>query len=335
MEPASGSERPSIEGIPGKEVPMRPLRMAVLVLMLMAACAPRAAPAPAAQPRAPASGGEIMAPSAGGAPAAQPPQPLKEGAAARDRVVATPMPPGVNPPGLVPNPAARMIIKNAEMRLIVSHVDEALTRIEGLVADLGGYILNSRTWFQEGEKYAALTFAVPSERFEEALGRLRRIALRVADENTSGQDVSQEYVDLEARLANLEAAAARLREFLQQAKSVEEALEVEARLRELEGEIAQVKGRMNFLKGRSAYSLITVTLEPMRPTPTPTPTPTPVVWNPGQTFREATEVLGIIMRALVDLSIWVLVLGGPFVLPAALLTFAVYRLRNRHPPKAG
>jgi hypothetical protein len=176
MEPALGSERPSIEGIPGKEVPMRPLRMAVLVLMLMAACAPRAAPAPAAQPQAPASGGEIMAPSAGGAPAAQPPQPLKEGAAARDRVAATPMPPGVNPPGLVPNPAARMIIKNAEMRLIVSHVDEALTRIEGLVADLGGYILNSRTWFQEGEKYAALTFAVPSERFEEALGRLRRIA---------------------------------------------------------------------------------------------------------------------------------------------------------------
>ncbi|SNB67378.1 DUF4349 domain-containing protein [Thermoflexus hugenholtzii] len=313
---------------------MRPLPVGMILLMLMAACAPARA-TPAALPRAPASGGEVAVPPVGMGPAAQPPQPLKEEAAARDRLAATPMPPGVNPPGLVPNPAARMIIKNAEMRLIVSHVDEALTRIEGLVADLGGYILNSRTWFQEGEKYAALTFAVPSERFEEALGRLRRIALRVADENTSGQDVSPEYVDLEARLANLEAAAARLREFLQQAKSVEEALEVEARLRELEGEIAQVKGRMNFLKGRSAYSLITVTLEPMRPTPTPTPTPTPVVWNPGQTFQEATEVLGVIMRALVDLSIWVLVLGGPFILPAGLLTFVVYRLRNRHPPKAG
>ncbi|WP_376789183.1 DUF4349 domain-containing protein [Thermoflexus sp.] len=156
--------------------------------------------------------------------------------------------------------------------------------------------------------------------------------MKVVDENTSGQDVSQEYVDLEARLANLEAAAARLREFLKEAKSVEEALQVEARLRELEGEIAQVKGRMNFLKGRSAYSLITVILEPLRPTPTPTPTP--LVWNPGETFREATGVLGILLRGLVDISIWMLVRGGPFVLPAGAIAFAVYRLRNRHRPKA-
>ncbi len=306
---------------------MRPLWIGALVLTLMAACAPAATPKPAAPPQAPAPEGGIAAPPAGVMPFVQP---LKEEAPS-NRVAATPMPPGVNPPGMIPNPAVRMIIKNAEMRLIVSQVDEALTRIEGMVVDLGGYILNSRTWFQGEEKYAALTFAVPSERFEEALSRLRRIALRVADENTSGQDVSQEYVDLEARLANLEAATARLREFLQQAKSVEEALQVEIRLRELEGEIAQVKGRMNFLKGRSAYSLITVTLEPLRPTPAPDP----VVWDPRQTFQEATEALGMIMRALVDLSIWVLVLSGPFVLPAGLLTFVVYRLRNRHPPKAG
>uniref|UniRef100_UPI002ADE7980 DUF4349 domain-containing protein n=1 Tax=Thermoflexus sp. TaxID=1969742 RepID=UPI002ADE7980 len=111
-------------------------------------------------------------------------------------------------------------------------------------------------------------------------------------------------------------------------------LQVEARLRELEGEIAQVKGRMNFLKGRSTYSLITVILEPLRPTPTPTPTPTPVVWDPGETFREATGVLGILLRALVDISIWMLVLGGPLMLPAGAIAFVVYRLRNRHRPKA-
>jgi len=257
-----------------------------------------------------------------------------KGAPAAGAPAATPVAVAVNPPGVIPNPAVRMIIKNAEMRLVVSSVDEALTRIEGLVADVGGYILNSRTWFQNGEKYASLTFAVPSERFEETLGRLRRIGVKVADESTSGQDVSQEYVDLEARLANLEAAAARLREFLKEAKSVEEALQVEARLRELEGEIAQVKGRMNFLKGRSAYSLITVILEPLRPTPTPTPTPTPIIWDPGETFREATGVLGLLLRALVDLSIWMLVLGGPFILPAGAIAFVVYRLRNRHRPKS-
>lgn len=308
---------------------MRPLLPGIVLGLLLAACAPAARPTPAEAPRAPAAVRPQIE-SAGG-PVAEDTQRLK-GAPAIGAPAATPV--VVNPPGVLPNPAVRMIIKNAEMRLVVSSVDEALTRIEGLVTDVGGYILSSRTWFQEEEKYASLTFVVPSERFEETLGRLRRIGVRVADENTSGQDVSQEYVDLEARLANLEAAAARLREFLKEAKSVEEALQVEARLRELEGEIAQVKGRMNFLKGRSAYSLITVILEPLRPTPTPTPTPAPVVWDPGETFREATDVLGILLRALVDISIWILVLGGPFMLPAGVIAFAVYRLRNRHRPKA-
>uniref|UniRef100_UPI002ADDFAED DUF4349 domain-containing protein n=1 Tax=Thermoflexus sp. TaxID=1969742 RepID=UPI002ADDFAED len=239
---------------------MRPLFVGIILGMLLVACAPVARPIPGEMSQAP----EAVQPqikSAGGPQA-------EDARALKGAPPATPVAVAVNPPGGIPNPAVRMIIKNAEMRLVVSSVDEALTRIEGLVADMGGYILNSRTWFQDEEKYASLTFAVPSERFEEALGRLRRIATKVADENTSGQDVSQEYVDLEARLANLEAAAARLREFLKEAKSVEEALQVEARLRELEGEIAQVKGRMNFLKGRSTYSLITVILEPLRPTPT-------------------------------------------------------------------
>lgn len=309
---------------------MRPLLIGMALGMLLAACAPAARPTPAGVPRAPA---EVQQFGRAGGPEAEDAQRLK-GAPAAGAPAATPVAVAVNPPGVIPNPAVRMIIKNAEMRLVVSSVDEALTRIEGLVADVGGYILNSRTWFQNGEKYASLTFAVPSERFEETLGRLRRIGVKVADESTSGQDVSQEYVDLEARLANLEAAAARLREFLKEAKSVEEALQVEARLRELEGEIAQVKGRMNFLKGRSAYSLITVILEPPRPTPTPTPTPTPIIWDPGETFREATGVLGLLLRALVDLSIWMLVLGGPFILPAGAIAFVVYRLRNRHRPKS-
>ncbi|MCS7252137.1 MAG: DUF4349 domain-containing protein [Thermoflexus sp.] len=305
---------------------MRSLSVGMILGMLLVACARVARPTPVEMPQAmPLAKPQIE--SAGG-PQAENAQMLK------GAPPATPVAVAVNPPGVIPNPAVRMIIKNAEMRLVVSSVDEALTRIEGLVADMGGYILNTRTWFQDEEKYASLTFAVPSERFEETLGRLRRIATRVADENTSGQDVSQEYVDLEARLANLEAAVARLREFLKEAKSVEEALQVEVRLRELEGEIAQVKGRMNFLKGRAAYSLITVILEPQRPTPTPASTPTPVMWDPRETFREATGVLGILLQALVDISIWMLVLGGPFMLPAGAITFVVYRLRNRHQSKS-
>lgn len=300
---------------------MRPLSAGILaVLLFLAACHSQTASTPFAAPPG-AREGRPVREALGALPEAREQAPLSE----VGKAAPTPIP-------MVLNPAARMVIQNAEMRLEVAQVDEALTRIEALAVDAGGYILSARTWFEGGEKTASLTFAVPAERFAETLGRLRRIGLRVLEETTAGQDVSQEYVDLEARLANLEAAAARLREFLRAAGSVEEALQVEARLRELEGEIAQVKGRMNYLRGRSAYSLITVFLQPLRPTPTPTPTPTP--WSPGATFRDATRVLAVLLRGLVDLGIWAAVLGGPFAVPAGLVAFAVYRRRRRSAGRA-
>lgn len=73
---------------------------------------------------------------------------------------------------------------------------------------------------------------------------------------------------------------------------------------------------MNYLRGRSAYSLITVFLQPLRLTPTPTPTPTP--WSPGATFRNAPHVLAVLLRGWVDLGIWA----------AVLVAFAVHRRRS-------
>src|SRR4029079_16444262 len=110
---------------------------------------------------------------------------------------------------------------------------------------------------------------------------------RVLSEAASGTDATQEYVDAQSQLANLEATQARIRQFLEQAKTVEEALRVNARLTEIEGQIGQLKGRLQFLSQRAAYSTIAVQLQQPAPptptpsaTPTPSPTPTPeTLWN--------------------------------------------------------
>jgi hypothetical protein len=153
--------------------------------------------------------------------------------------------------------------------------------------------------------------------------------------------VTDEYVDLKSRLTNLEATRDRIREFLEQATTVEEALKVNEQLSNVEAQIEQVQGRMNYLFDRASYSTITVYLEPeippLTPTPTftPTPTPTPRPWNPGETFQDATSAMATILRVLVDALIWLLIIFVPLVvLPLALLWWLVRLLRGKNPQKA-
>lgn len=233
----------------------------------------------------------------------------------------------------------RLIIKNGDLTLEVEDTDVAIDRVTQIVSDLGGYIISSQTNFKqvyaESYKYASLTLGVPSDDFETAMRRLREIAVRVANESASGQDVTDEYVDLESRLGNLKATRDRIREFLNQAKTVEEALKVNDQLSDVEAEIEQVQGRMNYLFDRSSYSTITVYLEPVIPpvtptvTPTPQPTPTPTPWQPGQTFRAASSTLGEITRSLVDVAIYFGIVCLPFLIPLGVLVWLGFRLRKR------
>jgi hypothetical protein len=143
----------------------------------------------------------------------------------------------------------RMIIKDADMEILVEDTDVALARVTQLAADSGGYVLETQTSYRGELKHATLRLGVPSAQFEKVLNDLRGLGLRVLRETTSGQDVSAEYVDLKSRLGNLEATAARVREFLNDATKVEDALRVNQELSELEGQIEQIKGQMKYYEG--------------------------------------------------------------------------------------
>ncbi len=238
----------------------------------------------------------------------------------------------------------RMIIKNAEIKLLVEKTDTAIDRSMQIVGDVGGYIISSRVWYQEanGEnyKYASITIGVPVDQFETAMRRLRGVALRVLDENASGQDVTSEYVDLQSQVGNLEATRDRIRTFLADAKTVEESLRINQELTNIEAQIEQVKGRMNFLSNRSAYSTITINLEPDIPpviptaTPTASPTATPEPWNPAKTVHHATDAVTTIYQGLIELAIWFFVVVVPLLAPPALVIWIIYKVATRKSKKA-
>ncbi len=243
-----------------------------------------------------------------------------------------------NPAPGLPSSAGQMVIKDAEIELLVSDVDRALSQVTQMAADYGGYLVSSQTWYDGGFKYATLRLGIPSASFENALNYLRNVGLQVLKETATGQDVSAEYTDLQSRLSNLEATAARVRSFLEEAKTVEDSLRINATLSDLEGQIEQVKGQMKYYEGRAAFSSLVVTLTPQHPTPTPTFTPTPTPgWNPGATFHHASGVLVDLSKSTVDFLIWAVVVLGPALLAAGIVFWVGRSLlrRKRTRPRTG
>jgi hypothetical protein len=241
----------------------------------------------------------------------------------------------------------RKVIKNADVRLLVKDASVAVSRTTQTVSDLGGYIVSSRIWYQDyfgnSLMYATITIGIPVDEFEHALNRLRDLSIRVLDENASGEDVTNQYVDLQSQLTNLEATRDRIKSFLEQAKTVDEALQINQQLSDIESQIEQIKGQMNYLTDRSAFSTITVNFEPelpiLTPTPTPTiaPTHTPVPtatlapWKPGETFGDAKNTVTVAYRGIFEFLIWLLVVILPVVLPPALILWGLWKLLNRKP----
>lgn len=236
-----------------------------------------------------------------------------------------------------------LIIKSADMRLLVEDSDVAIDRLTQLVGDTGGYIISSRVWNQvhldgKSYKYATITIGVPVEAFERALNRLRGLAIQVLDENASGEDVTDQYVDLQSQLTNLEATRDRIKSFLDSASNVDEALRINQQLSEIERQIEEIKGRINYLQDRSAYSTITVNIEPklpeyVAPTPTPMPTPEPEPWKPGETFEHAKKTVVGAYQNIIEFLIWLFVVIVPILAPPVLIIWLIYKFITRKPNK--
>ena len=204
----------------------------------------------------------------------------------------------------------RLIIRNAALDLVVPDTEEAVDEISDLVDELDGYIVESNTYKYDEGLRAHLSLRVPAESLDSALEQIRDLATDVRRENISGQDVTEEYVDLQSNLRHLEATEDRLLEFLEEAEDTEAALEVYDRLQNIQAEIERVKGRMQYLKQSAAMATIMLDI-----TPDALAQPIQVGgWHPEGTLRNAFESLIKVLQFLVDALIVIVVLIAPVLL---------------------
>ena len=198
----------------------------------------------------------------------------------------------------------RLIIKNGDLALRVEDVPAATAAVSTLASEAGGFVVSSSTSGLERDLRAYITIRVPAERFETTLNQLEALAVRVLSHSVSGSDVTEEFVDLEARLRNLEATRDRLLDMLNKATRVQDALDVNLALSDVQGQIEQIQGRMRFLSESAAMSTINVSLEPVPVTPVLDEDG----WQPIQVARAALrDLLGfgqLLGNALIVLVVW-------------------------------
>ncbi|MFQ3663255.1 MAG: DUF4349 domain-containing protein [Chloroflexaceae bacterium] len=209
----------------------------------------------------------------------------------------------------------RLVIKTATLSIEVENVAEAEARISARAQELGGYVVSLQTDGTETERTAVITFRVPARRFDEALSGVEGLARKVFSRMISGDDVTEEFVDLESQLRNLEATRDRLLDLLGRAEKVEDALQVNQALTDVQGQIEQIQGRMKYLQQSAAFSTITVEIRPVPPPP-------PIIeedgWQPLNVAREALRGLIAFGKELVNLGI-ILLIWSPVWLPVLLL----------------
>ncbi|MFW6096736.1 MAG: DUF4349 domain-containing protein [Chloroflexota bacterium] len=227
-----------------------------------------------------------------------------------------------------PQVQEQLIIRTGNLEIVVEDTEAAIDEIARRTNATGGWVVSSDVFQRGTDKSGSMTIRVPVEQFDAMMNEIEALATEVLGSSTSGEDVTEEYVDRRARLENLEATADRVRSFLDEAENVEEALAVNAELSRLEGEIEAMRGRIQFLEQSAAYSTINVNI-----TPDALAQPIEVgSWRPTGVVRDAFSALITALQGLATVLIWVLVTLLPLalivLLPIAAIFFFIRRRRR-------
>lgn len=229
----------------------------------------------------------------------------------------------------------RKIIRNANLTVEVASPAETQRKIVSIAESHQGFVVTSESTQRTSEDKTKpeitinLIIRIPALQFNQAMEDIRAVATRVVQEKTTGQDVTEEFIDLEARIKNQKALEAQFIEIMKRAGKVEDALEVQRELADVRTEIEKLEGRRRFLANQASLSTINVTLQP----PTiPIINATGFWHSVRAAFADGVDVAMAIVLFLIRAIVAFLPVLVIIVLPAALITKLVVRRWRRGRP---
>ncbi len=233
-----------------------------------------------------------------------------------------------------PRPAVGdlLIIKTGSMTLQVAGMDAAVDAATKQIDALGGYASASERYGEDENQYASITFRIPADRWDEALSGLRGLAIKVLDERTGTQDVTDQVVDLGARITNLRATETALQGIMTQATEIKDVLAVQAELTQVRGEIERLTAERGNLEAQAAMSTLTVNFA-LKPDPILVETQG---FDAGTEVERASASLVGALQGLATAGIWFAIAWVPILLALGILVaiglWVFGRVRGRMEP---
>jgi len=229
-----------------------------------------------------------------------------------------------------PNITDRKIATDISMSLLVKNVSETSNKVIDLAVNNGGYLVNLSTNTGESGSNSTITIRVPSNQTKLIVEQLRQMSVRVVSENISGYDITDQYVDYDAKLEGLNNTKTRFLDILNKAVTVDEILRVQQAINDNQTQIDGVKGQLKYLGGISSTALFTVSIstdELSLPYSSNTP------WRPMVIIKNAVRSLMSTFRIGVNALIWIIVYSIIWI--PALIVYKIVRriIRKRIPNK--
>ncbi len=218
---------------------------------------------------------------------------------------------------------SQKVIQTASLSLHVEDVRETAEVVNQKVSEWGGFVENSNVTRYDTSYSAYMTLRVPKEQFAAAIVALKDLSIYVSNEYSNAEDVTETYLDLEARLNNMKAEEAQYLTILEKAGTITETLEVTRALSSVRAEIESLESRLQYYDARVDFSSISLTLSEDESAVVANET-----WRPLSTIRAAIKDWIETLQALVDDLIYVIIFAGPIVL-IALIVLAVKRARKK------
>lgn len=211
------------------------------------------------------------------------------------------------------------IIKTAQLSVVVNSTNDAVKGITQMAETRGGFVVTSETYTATDDSQAgSISIRIPADQFAATMTSIKNSVEVVESESVTGTDVTEEYIDLQARLNNAKLLEADYQNILSRSGSIEDTLKVTKVLSQARQEIESLQGQINFINARSNFSTITITLSE-RPNVIPSVSEK---FDLLLVFQQAFQALVLLARAALITLIWVVVIGGPLF----LLVWVVWKL---------
>ena len=221
----------------------------------------------------------------------------------------------------------RLIVRTADIYLIVHNVSGARDQIAAMAENLTGFVVTSSVRGEGQDSTGSISIRVPDDQFDSTLSALRKLAIRVDSESTNAQDVTEQYTDLQARLKNAQATEAQYVNILGQAKTVDDTLKVYQALTQIRQTIEQLQGQIQYLERTTSMSLINVQL---RPEGTTAQLVTPG-WSPLEVLKSAVRAIISFGKVLINVVIWLAIFSPVWGL--VVLMFWLFGRKGKKMPR--